>query len=100
MNVLSFEWAHIAITILASAISGITGLIAGTWKVARVEGDIRRDFSEEIAKAIQNREERLTELAEQFDETLKALRQKINDVELSTYKGFVGRKEFEDFRME
>ncbi len=44
---------------------------------------------------------RLTrELANQFDETLKALRQKINDVELSTAKYFVAKGEFDDFRYE
>src|SRR5258705_4808396 len=97
---MNWEWAHIAVTILVGAMSGIAGLVAGTWKVAHIEQDIRRDFAEEIAKAIQTREQRLVELAEQFDETLKGLRQKINDVELATYRGFASKPEFDNFRTE
>ena len=97
---MTFEWVHIAASILSAALGGVAGLVAGTWKIAHIEQDIRKDFAEEIAKRVQEREERLNELAVQFDETLKALRQKINDVELYTVRDFLKTREFDDFRTE
>ncbi len=105
------EWIHVFLIIAGWVIGAAVGLVAGTWKlastVAKIEKDIRRDFSDreaklydKIAGAIADREARLGELANQFDETLKALRQKINDVELSTAKYFVAKGEFDDFRGE
>src|SRR6266478_2219490 len=105
------EWVHVFLIIAGWVIGAAVGLVAGTWKLAstvsKIEKDIRRDFSdresklyEKIAGAIADREARLGELANQFDETLKGLRQKINDVELSTIKNFVARGEFDDFRSE
>ncbi|SRR6266446_160708 len=105
------EWVHIVLIVAGWIVGAAVGLVAGTWKlastVARIEKDIRRDFSdresklyEKIAGAIADREAKLGDLANQFDETLKGLRQKINDVELSTIKNFVARNEFDDFRSE
>lgn len=105
------EWIHVFLIVAGWVIGAAVGLVAGTWKlastVAKIEKDIRRDFSDresklydKIAGAIADREVRLGELANQFDETLKALRQKINDVELSTAKYFVAKGEFDDFRYE
>ena len=105
------EWVHIFLIIAGWIVGAAVGLVAGTWKlastVAKIESNIRKDFSEREAKlyeriagAIAEREARLGDLADQFDETLKGLRQKINDVELSTVKNFVARDEFDDFRSE
>jgi len=108
---MSVEWVHIALIVAGWMIGAAVGLITGTWKfastVAKMDRDIRKEFSdrearlyEKIAGAIADREAKLSELAFQFDETLKALRQKINDVELSTSKYFVAKGEFDDFRSE
>jgi len=105
------EWIHVVLIVTGWVIGAAVGLVAGTWKLAstvsKIEKEIRKDFSdresklyEKIAGAIADREARLGELANQFDETLKGLRQKINDVELSTTKNFVARGEFDDFRSE
>ena len=112
---MSVEWVHIALIIVGWMVGAAIGVITGTWKlastvantVARLEKEIRRDFSdrearlyEKIAGAIADREARLGDLAEQFDETLKALRQKINDVELNTTRYFAAKGEFDNFRAE
>src|SRR6266436_1905528 len=108
---MSVEWVHIALIVDGWMVGAAVGIISGTWKfastVARMDRDIRKEFSdrearlyEKIAGAIADREAKLSELSYQFDETLKALRQKINDVELSTSKYFVAKGEFDDFRSE
>ncbi len=108
---MSVEWVHIALIVAGWMVGAAVGIVTGTWKfastVAKMDRDIRREFSdrearlyEKIAGAIAEREAKLSELAFQFDETLKALRQKINDVELSTSKYFVAKGEFDDFRSE
>src|SRR6266702_4335989 len=97
---MSVEWVHIALIVAGWMVGAAVGIITGTWKfastVARIEKEIRRDFSdrearlyEKIAGAIADREVKLGELAYQFDETLKALREKINLVELNVTKYFV-----------
>src|SRR6266705_430268 len=112
---MSVEWVHIALIVVGWMVGAAVGVITGTWKLAstvantvsKLEREIRRDFSdresrlyEKIAGAIADREAKLGELSFQFDETLKALRQKINDVELSTTKYFVAKGEFDGFRTE
>src|SRR6266704_5630407 len=94
------EWAHVIFAAAGMVAGGVIGLITGVWKLAHVEQNIRKDFAEEIAAAIQDREEKLSTLADQFDETLKALRQKINDVELDTVRYFVPKPDLERFLTE
>ena len=61
-------------------------------------------MSEKFAKKIDDAELRIEQKVEEgtsmFDETLKGLRQKINDVELDTEKYFLRKNEFDDFRKE
>ena len=108
---MSVEWVHIALIVAGWMVGAAVGIITGTWKfaatVAKIDRDIRKEFTEresrlyeKIAGAIADREAKLSDLAFQFDETLKALRQKINDVELNTTKYFVSKGEVDDFRAE
>jgi len=96
----NLEWIHFIIGV-ASALGGAgAGLIAGIWRVAHIELDLRKDFSQDIAEATHELGEQLKELSSHFDETLRGLRQKINDVELETRKNFVAKSDFDDFRRE
>src|SRR6266403_507438 len=112
---MSVEWIHIALIVVGWMVGAAVGGVTGTWKlastvantVARLVKEIRKDFSdrearlyEKIAGAIADRELKLGDLADQFDETLKALRQKINDVELNTTRYFAAKGEFDNFRAE
>ncbi len=94
---MSLEWAHVIFAGGGAVIGAVIGLITGVWRLAHIEQDIRKDFAEEIAAAVQEREEKLGELADQFDETLRALREKINSVELNTVKFFVPKVDLERF---
>jgi len=97
---INLEWAHVIFAGGGAIVWAVGGLIAGVWKVAHIEQDIRKDFAQDIAESTHELAENLRTLANQFDETLKGLRQKINDVELETVKGFVAKGDFDDFRAE
>jgi hypothetical protein len=96
----SLEWVHVIIGGL-SAIGGAgAGLIAGVWRVARIEGRLKLSFQTSIRECEQRFEDKVDQVTQSFDETLKGLRQKINDVELETERGFVAKGDFDDFRKE
>jgi len=97
---INLEWAHVIFAGGGAIVGAVGGLIAGVWKVAHIEQDLRRDFGQDIAEATHEVGEKLSELASQFDETLKGLRQKINDVELETERRFLPKGDFDDFRNE
>lgn len=97
---MNLDMIHLAVALASALVGAVGGLITGVWRVARIEQEIRQDLTEQIAEAIRERDGRLKAIAEQFDETLKGLRQKINDVELSTERHFVAKMDFDDFRKE
>ncbi len=95
-----FDWFHV----LAAAIGGLFSAVIlsarGVWKLSRIEKDIRKDFSQEVAEAVHEFREQHEDLAVKFEETLKAMRQKVNDVELDLQKNFVSKANFAEFRQE
>lgn len=96
----NLEWAHVIIGVV-SAIGGAgAGLVVGVWKVAHIEQSIRLDYARDLADVVQDMKKEMSEMSDPFDETLKALRQKINDVELESHRGFVAKGDFDDFRKE
>lgn len=97
---MTLEWVHVAIAFGGAVFGAASGLIGGVWRVARIEQDVRRDVTQEIAEVVHEMRLAMGQIADQFDETLKGLRQKINDVELTTHKNFVSKPEFDDFRKE
>lgn len=96
----SVEVIHVAIALGSALFGGVGGLVAGVWRVARVHTDLRREITKEISEAMKALEEKVDHTVTQFDETLKGLRQKINDVELDTARSYVVREDFDDFRKE
>ena len=96
----NLEWIHIIIGGLSAFIGAAAGLVTGTWRIAHIEQDLRKDFSQDIAEATHELGEQLKELSSHFDETLRGLRQKINDVELDTVKRFVAKSDFDKFHAE
>lgn len=97
---MNFEWIHVIIGIVSAIGGGGAGIVAGTWRVARIEGQVREDFDKCIDEAKENLEAKVEGLVEQFQETFSALRQKINDVELQTERQFVSKAGFDEFRKE
>lgn len=96
----SFEWAHVIIGAVSAVFGATGGLIAGVWRVAHIEQDLRKDFSQELAEAVHELGLKIENSGDQFDETLKGLRQKINDVELDSVRNYVAKPDFDDFRKE
>jgi len=94
------DWEHAIIGIVSTILGAVSGLIAGIWRVAHIEQGLRLDFTQDIAESTNELSQKLTDLANHFDETLRGLRQKINDVELDTAKNFVSKPDFDDFRKE
>lgn len=94
------EWAH-AIAALLGAVGGAAGgIFAGGWRLGRIEGRLKLSFQAHINESEKRIEDKVEQARDAFDETLKALRQKINDVELGTERNFVPKNDFEDFRKE
>lgn len=97
---MTLEWVHVVIALAGVVFGAISGLIAGVWRVARIDQEVRNDLNKRVADAVHEMNQKVELITDQFDETLKGLRQKINDVELATHKYFVSKPEFEDFRKE
>lgn len=107
----SFDWVHAVIASASSVIGAAAGLMAGTWRMARIEPVLRLEIQRDIASMENDmRDEigagerriaaRILESANLFDETLRALRQKINDVEMEMVRGYVSIPNFEVLRRE
>lgn len=102
-----FDWAH-GLSALIGAIFGV-GSTIGTlvYRAGGREPTLRADFhktvveaekrlEEKVDAAEARAEEKMTSAAHQFAETLRGLRQKINDVE----HGAIAKEDFHRFRQE
>lgn len=105
------EQVHLIIAVIAASVAAVGGLIGGVWRVSRIEQGIRDDFKKDIADVENEARDRVIAAEARcaadikaaggiFDETLKGLRQKINDVELEMVRGFVSKPDFDEFRKE
>lgn len=95
-----FEWIHLVIAVIGLLAGALGGLLAGVWRVAQIEGRLKLHIQRSISECEKRFEDKVERATEAFGETVKALRQKINDVELETVKGFVAKGDFDDFRAE
>jgi hypothetical protein len=93
---------------IIGGVSSIFGLIY--WAGGRdpkLKADFQRSLTDaeervkdKIDEVERRAENKMTSVAGDFDETLKGLRQKINDVELETERSFLKKDEFGEFRNE
>lgn len=97
---MSLEWVNVLIAIVGVIVGGLSGLIAGVWRVARIDQGVRNDVNQQVSELRREMTEKVALVADQFAETLRGLRQKINDVELQTHKNFVSKSDFSEFREE
>jgi hypothetical protein len=95
-----FEWLHLAIALVSVFAGALGGLAAVVWRIARIEGRMKLCFKTDLSECEKRFAQKVEKATEAFDETLKGLRQKINDVELETVRGFVAKGDFDDFRAE
>lgn len=105
------DWARIAIEVGIAALSGLSGSWltayrmgrAGAKKEQAVEKSIdaiKSELGAKLNEAEKNIEDKIEENTQHFSETFKALREKINSVELDTEKRFLKKQEFTEFHKE
>lgn len=95
-----FDWLHVLTGLIGALFGGFSGMIAGVWRVARIEPTIRGDFERAVDTAEKRVEAKMTGATDHFDETLRGLREKINQVELGSERRFLLKDDFNDFREE
>lgn len=97
---MDLEWAQPAIAIIGAICGAATGIFMGGRRVGKIESGLSLNFKQAINESKKEIEDKVEQARKSFDETLKGLRQKINDVELDTARGFVSKGDFADFREE
>jgi hypothetical protein len=97
---MAIDWMHAAIGGAGVVIGAITSIFTAGWRLGRIESRMKLNFQEAIAMSEKRIEDRVEAARGSFDETLKGLRQKINDVELNSERRFLPKEEFNDFREE
>jgi hypothetical protein len=96
----SVELVNVIIGISSMFFGVIGGLVAGVWRLARIEGRLKLYIHNSIAAYENKFEERLDSAVNSFDETLKGIRQKVNDVEMDSLRQYVMKDDFNEFRAE
>lgn len=94
------EWAHALAAIIGAVFGMVGSIFTGGWRLGRIESRLKLHFQEAINESEKRIEEKVSRTSEQFGETLKGIRQKINDVELDSERRFVAKDDFDDFRKE
>lgn len=94
---INLEWAHLIIGALGAIAGAAGGIFIGGWRLGRIEGRLKLHFKEAIEESESHIEGKLEQARQGFDDTLKGLRQKINDVELNSERRFFLRDDFKNF---
>lgn len=97
---MNFDWAHLIVGLIGSLCGAAGGIFVGGWRLGRIEGKLKLHFQQEMSKCEQRIEEKLQRAVEPFGETLRGIRQKINDVELDSERRYLAKDEFGEFRQE
>lgn len=97
---MNLEWAHAFAAIIGAVFGMVGSIFTGGWRLGRIESRLKLHFEQAMNESERRIEEKLEEGRQAYDETLKGLRQKINDVELDTERRFVAKDDFNDFREE
>lgn len=97
---MNLEWGHAFAAIVGALFGAISSIFTGGWRLGRIEPRLKLHFEQAISESEKRIEEKVDQARDAFDETLKGLRQKINDVELNSEKRFLPKEEFNDFRQE
>ena len=113
---MNFDADHILTALFSGGGGGLGGFIVGLWRAKHIKTKIKSEvmseirtevsakidaakiaLAEKVDNGVREIEEKLDETAGAFDETLKGLRQKINDVQLGTEQDFVRKDGFDRF---
>lgn len=94
------QWAQAIAALIGALIGAAGGIFAAGRLLGRIESRLELKFKSAVDESEKRLEEKVIESTQAFDETLKGLRQKINDVELDAERRFLPKEEFVDFRAE
>lgn len=97
---MDLQWAHAVAAILGVVAGGASGIFSAGWWMGRIEARMKLHFQKSVTDSEKRIEDKVEQVAVGFDETLKGLRQKINDVELDAERRFLLKNDFNDFREE
>src|SRR5690242_17030796 len=97
---MNLEWAQPATALLGALVGAIGGIFGAGWRLGRIESRLELKFQKALDDSEQRIEAKVDEAQQSFDETLKGIRQKINDVELDSARRFLPKEDFNDFREE
>lgn len=97
---IDLEWAHALAAVVGAAAGACSAIFMSGWRLGKIEGRLNLNFNTSIAASEKRIEDKVEQARMAFDETLKGLRQKINDVELETERTFLPKGDFDDFRKE
>jgi hypothetical protein len=100
MPAMNPEWVHVIIGVIGLIAGGAGGIFAGGWRMGRIEGRLKLHFQTSLAESEQRFLTKVEDETHAFEQTLLAMRQKINDVEMDVVKNYVAKGDFDDFRLE
>lgn len=107
----SFGWFNAILAAISALAGSITGLVAGTWRVARIEPRMKLEFIRDLANVENDLRDQIEQhnresgmrsdlLVEQFQESFAGLRRQLDEHRLHTEQKFMRKEDFRDFRDE
>lgn len=96
----ALPWIQPLSALFGAAVGAAGGIFAGGYRLGRIEARLEMQFRGAVDASEKSIEKNVRTSQTAFDETLKALRQKINDVELDAERRFLLKDDFNDFREE
>jgi len=105
------DWTHIVVGGLSAAVGAVGGLVGGTWRVARIEPNLRLELQKDMAGIENDMRDQVTNVQthieqkidgemEKFRETVSGIREKVNTVERDVIVNYISSQYFERCRLE
>jgi hypothetical protein len=106
-----FEWFNAIISGISALVGAVSGIIAGTWRVAQIEPRLEKGFQARLSEAeLEMRDKialhekasmtRTEALVDQFRESFAGMRRQLDEHRLHTEQEFMRKEDFRDFRDE
>jgi hypothetical protein len=106
-----FEWFNAFVSGASALVGAVSGIIAGTWRVAQIEPRMQVKMETRLAAIeIEMRDKiaahekasmlRTETLVDQFRESFSGMRRQIDENRLRTEQEFLRKEDFRDFRDE
>lgn len=84
------------IPLISVALNILVALVGLTWGIGRLRDAVQQEVRHEIDTLRNRIDDELDNLGRSFGETISAIREKINQVEIAAYKDFVRNESFRE----